>query len=90
MSNLVKKHPSPPNMTWQHIWSLDETRGALLESVFAKIPNEILLRIFKFLSVSDLSNVSLVCRWFKMTVDEDEIWKLKCDGKFYVFVSLKI
>jgi hypothetical protein len=78
---LVKKKPKPPNMTWKHMWSLDETRGAVLKSVFADIPNEIILRIFNLLSVRDLCNVSLVCRLFKMVADQDEIWKLKCDGE---------
>lgn len=83
---LLKKQPSPPNITWQHIWSLGETRRALSKSPFAKIPNEILLHIFKLLSVSDLCNVSLVCRSFKMIADQDEIWILKCDSKCYVFL----
>ncbi len=73
--------PNPPNVTWQHIWSLDETRNALSESVFATIPNEIILRIFKLLCVSNLCNISLVCRSFKMIADQDEIWKLKCKCK---------
>ncbi|CAF4541584.1 unnamed protein product [Rotaria sp. Silwood2] len=70
---------SEPNVTWQHIWSFSETRGALFNSSFVAIPNEILLRIFQLLSVRDLCNVSLVCRSFKMIADQDEIWKPKCN-----------
>ncbi|CAF3414387.1 unnamed protein product, partial [Rotaria sp. Silwood2] len=70
---------SEPNVTWQHIWSLNETRDALSDSSFIAIPNEILLRIFRYLSVRDLCNVSLICRSFKMVADHDDIWKLKCN-----------
>jgi hypothetical protein len=44
---------------------LDEIKDALSESNFAKIPNEIMLRIFKLLSVPDLCKLSLVCRQLK-------------------------
>ncbi|CAF3529452.1 unnamed protein product [Rotaria sp. Silwood1] len=71
--------PSIPNVTWQHVWSSSETQVALLNSPFVSISNEILLHIFRFLSVRDLGNVSLVCRSFKMVADQDEIWKPKCN-----------
>jgi hypothetical protein len=58
-------------------WLLNEIRFALSESLFNKIPNETILHTFRFLSVRDLCNVSLVCRSFKMMVDHDEIWKPK-------------
>jgi hypothetical protein len=74
-----------PNVTWQHVWSFDERRNALSESFFANIPNEIMLRIFKSFSVPDLSNISLVCRWFKIIADQDQIWKLKCNSKLILF-----
>ena len=69
-------------------WPLDQTHHALSESLFNNIPNEITTQIFQYLSVSDLCNVSLVCRSFKMIVDQDEIWKSKCDSKcnhFYFY-----
>jgi hypothetical protein len=63
-------------------WPLNELRDALSESLFVKIPNEIILQIFRFLFVGDLCNVSLVCRSFKMIADHDEIWKPKCNSKW--------
>lgn len=90
MESIITVH-SAPNITWQHIWSFSETRDALHESVFTKIPNEIMLRIFNLLSVRDLCNISLVCRWFKMIADQDEIWKLKCNSTYtYYFFSYYI
>ena len=79
------------NVIWRHGWSFAETRDTLADSLFSAIPNEILVRIFKFLSVRDLCNVSLVCRSFKMIADEDEIWKLKFNSKhfFLVFILSK-
>jgi len=62
-------------------WSADETRDALIESVFNNIPNEIILHIFRCLSVHDLCHISLVCRSFKMISDDDELWKSKCNSK---------
>lgn len=61
-------------------WSLDESRSALSNSSFNSIPNEILLHIFRYLSVSDLCRVSLVCRSFKIVADQDEIWKYKSNS----------
>jgi RNA polymerase subunit RPABC4/transcription elongation factor Spt4 len=62
-------------------WPLNEIRFALSESLFNKIPNETILHMFRFLSVPDLCNVSLVCRSFKIMVDHDQIWKPKCNSK---------
>jgi hypothetical protein len=70
-----------PNISWLHSWSLNETRDALSQSLFNNIPNEIILHIFQFLSVPDLCNVSLVCRYFKIIADQDQLWKSKCDRK---------
>ncbi len=72
---------SAPQITWQHSWNTSETRDALLVSPFSSIPTEIYLQIFRFLSIHDLGNVSLVCRQFKIIVDDDEIWKSKCNSK---------
>lgn len=66
-------------------WSLDETRSALSNSSFNSIPNEILLHIFRYLSVSDLCRVSLVCRSFKMVADQDEIWKYKSNSNSIIY-----
>ncbi|CAF3804813.1 unnamed protein product [Rotaria sp. Silwood1] len=81
----IKSKASPPNITWQHTWSFNETKNALTQSVFARIPSEIMLRIFKLFSVPDLCNVSLVCRRFKMIADQDEIWKLKCNSSKKIY-----
>lgn len=62
-------------------WSANETQNALSESSFVNIPNEILIHIFRLLSIRDLCNISLVCRSFKNIADDDEIWKSKCHCK---------
>ncbi len=83
-SSLVKSETEElviQNMSWV----LDETRVALVKSLFNNIPNEIVLHIFRFLSVPDLCNVALVCRSFKMIADHDEIWKPKCNSKSQIF-----
>ncbi|CAF1328355.1 unnamed protein product [Rotaria sordida] len=69
----------PPKITWKHLWTFDETQNALLKSPFINMPTEMILKIFELLSVHDLENVSLVCRYFKMIVDHDIIWKTKCN-----------
>ena len=71
----------PPQVTWKHLWSSDESATALSKSVFGKLPTEVMLQIFKYLSVHDLGKVSLVCRSFKMIADQDDIWKLKANCK---------
>lgn len=76
-----KLQPNPPCITWSHKWPPNETRDALPDSVFASIPNEILLRIFQLLSVRDLCSISLVCRQFKLIADQDEIWQVKYSSK---------
>ncbi|CAF0905170.1 unnamed protein product [Adineta steineri] len=81
-SKITKELPrrSPPKITWQYTWSSDETKTGLVNSNFRTIPTEVMLDIFKYLSVHDLGNVSLTCRSFKMIADQDEIWKLKCNS----------
>jgi hypothetical protein len=79
ITRLIER--SPPQITWKHSWSISETEDALLNSLFSSIPTEIAFRIFKFLSIHDLGNVSLVCRRFKMIVDQDDIWRSKCNSK---------
>ena len=75
---------------WKHSWSSAETQTALSTSAFSAIPTEIMLRIFRLLSVPDLCRVSLVCRSFKIVVDQDEIWKLKCNSKFFYSTSFMV
>ncbi|CAF1181428.1 unnamed protein product [Rotaria magnacalcarata] len=77
MKTRIQKR-SPPLVTWKHSWSTNEMQNALTASDFKLVPTEVMLQIFKFLSVHDLSNSSLVCRLFKMICDQDDIWKLKC------------
>ena len=69
---------SAPKVMWEHSWSSDEVHTGLTNSLFRLLPTEVILHIFKFLSVHDLGNVSSLCRSFKMIADQDEIWKLKC------------
>ena len=66
-------------------WSMDQVGNALSESSFNNTPNEIILHIFRFLSVPDLCRVSLVCRSFKLIADHDELWKPKCNSKGNLF-----
>jgi uncharacterized membrane protein YagU involved in acid resistance len=75
--NLAEEKLVFQNMSWP----LNEARLALIKSPFNNIPNEIILHIFRFLSVHDLCRVSLVCRSFKMIADHDEIWKFKSNSK---------
>ena len=70
-----------PNVTWQHLWPENQAKLAVEESLFGRLPNEVLLQIFKYLNVHDLGSVSSVCRLFKMIVDQDEIWKTKVNCK---------
>jgi hypothetical protein len=72
---------SPPEVTWEHSWTPHEIQTGLDNSPFRLLPTEVMLHIFKFLSVHNLGNVSSVCRSFKMIADQDEIWKLKCNCK---------
>jgi hypothetical protein len=75
---ISKARRCPPNITWKHVWSLNEAQYGLANSSFSILPTEIMLHIFRFLSVRDLVNISLVCRSFKMIADRDELWKSKC------------
>ncbi|CAF1015771.1 unnamed protein product [Adineta steineri] len=67
----------PPVITWQHIWPYTERQDALANSYLRCLPNEILIQIFRILSVHDLGNVALVCRTFKMVTDQNEVWSKK-------------
>ncbi len=63
-------------------WSSNETRNnAFSRSYFNNIPNEIILHIFRFLSMRDLDVVSLVCRTFKIIADQEKLWRFKDDRK---------
>ncbi|CAF3938329.1 unnamed protein product [Rotaria sordida] len=68
-----------PKITWKHLWTFNEAENALLKSPFINMPTEMMLKIFELLSVRDLENISLVCRYFKMIVDHDIIWKTRCN-----------
>ena len=81
---------SPPTITWQHRWPSDQAETALAQSPFGSLPTEVILQIFKQLSVHDLGHVSLVCRSFKMIADQDEIWKLKCNCKYHHCYALPL
>jgi hypothetical protein len=82
---------SSPKVTWEHSWSSNETQSGLADSPFRAVPTEVMLHIFKFLSVHDLGIVSSLCRSFKMIADQDEIWKLKCKCKFiHLFFSFHL
>ena len=83
-----KSSRSSPKITWTHQWPSDQTKTALAQSPFGSLPIEVILQIFKHLSVHDLGDVSLVCRSFKMIADQDEIWKLKCNCKYHIIVML--
>jgi F-box-like len=78
----------PPMITWTHVWPSDQVKTALAQSPFGFLPIEVILQIFKHLSVHDLGHVSLVCRSFKMIADQDEIWKLKCNCKCHHVIVL--
>lgn len=81
-ATVVQSQRQKPDVNWQHLWSQDEAKLATAESLFSRVPNEVLLQIFKYLNVHDLGSVSAVCRLFKMIADQDEIWKSKVNSKF--------
>ena len=85
-----KSRRSPPKITWEHSWALDKTKNALARSSFRSLPNELVLHVFKFLSVHELGNISLVCRAFKMLADQDEVWKSKTKCEFDHLSSIYI
>ncbi len=70
-----------PQINLKHVWKFDETQNALLNSPFFIIPTEVILKIFRLLSIHDRRNISLVCRYFKMIVDNDNIWKTRFNSK---------
>jgi hypothetical protein len=82
-----KSRREPPKITWKHSWPSNEANNAVAQSDFRALPNEVMLHIFKYLTVHDLGNISLVCRSFKMLADQDEIWKLKTKCKFTLCCS---
>lgn len=67
---------------------LGQSRHVLSESIFDKIPNEILLHIFRYLLDRDLCTISLVCRSFQVIANLDEIWKYKCQSNLNLFFSI--
>ena len=72
-----------PVVTQQHVWPSTERQLALANSYFGRLPNEILIQIFRSLSLYDLDNVRLVCRTFKMVINLKEVWKNKRRSKFH-------
>ena len=74
----------PPKILWQHQWSIAETQEATSESKFGNLPNEILLQIFRHLSVHELGQVALVCRLFKIISSHGDVWKFKCSSNIYL------
>lgn len=85
-----ENHRFPPTLTWKCEWSFDKRQQALSTSPFANRPSEILIRIFQFLSVHDLGNVSLVCRHFQVISDQDETWWPKCNRKCHPLSSFSV
>ena len=71
----------PPNITWPRQWPIDATQNALSKSPFRALPTEVTQQIFRYLSVYELGQVSLVCRRLKMIADHDELWKVKCNSE---------
>lgn len=85
----------PRQITWKHNWKVCNMQNAILNSSFIKMPTEMMLKIFGLLSVRDLGSVSLVCRYFKVIVDQDSIWNTRYNGKsdpasLFKFISIGI
>ncbi|CAF1076920.1 unnamed protein product [Adineta ricciae] len=72
------RHP-PISSVCGYTWHIDQIQQTLSDSLFASLPTEILIQIFQLLSIHDLMHVSLVCRYFKFLVDQDDIWRSKCN-----------
>ena len=67
----------------RHVWPNTECQEALANSDFGRLPNEILVRLFRYIPLYDLINVGLVCRTFKMVSDLEEVWKNRRRSKFH-------
>jgi hypothetical protein len=87
---IPRKQYTPPKITRKHLWRFDKTQNALLNSPFYRMPPEIMLKIFGLLSIRDLENISLVCRYFKIIIDHDSIWKTMCNSKLNLSSLFKI
>ena len=61
---------------------------AVEQSPFNRLPNELIVNIFKYLAVPDLCSVSSVCRLFKMNADQDQIWKTKINKRKFIYLFL--
>jgi hypothetical protein len=73
----------------KHVWKFDQTQNALLNSSFFILPTQVIIKIFGFISIDDRRNISLVCRYFKMIVDKDNIWNSKSYTYFIYLNYLK-
>ncbi|CAF1202366.1 unnamed protein product [Rotaria sordida] len=78
-TTIEETRRSPPIITWKLVQPVSQIQHALSDSPFANLPIEILIQIFRLLSVHDLGNVSLVCCYFKVIADQDDIWRSKCN-----------
>lgn len=44
----------------------------------AELPDEIILMIFRFLKITDIVNLKLVCSRFNFLIDSEQLWKKLC------------
>ena len=89
-SRCANKNDEEGTLTPILSWPTNETQGAISQSLFVKLPPEILIGIFRNFPVPDLCKASLVCRAFKSIADRDEIWKSKCNSKYSALVSVSV
>jgi len=73
----------PSVTTRQHVSPYTERQEDLASPYFERLPEEILVQIFRSLPVYDLINVGQVCRRFKMVAHLEEVWKNKRRSKFH-------
>jgi hypothetical protein len=73
------KRSGPPSISFPGTKSLSNTnlKQFLAKDDFVKVADEVMLRIFRFLSHKDFKDTALVCRRWNMITNDRMIWKLR-------------
>lgn len=59
--------------------------GSNQQSPIEAIPVELFIEIFRLLEVKDLYRVSLVCKRWKLLINQENLWRLLCQRDFSGF-----
>ena len=49
----------------------------IFSSYFGEVPNEIVLKIIRYLSDNEVNNLRLLCRFFRDFIDSGIVWRLR-------------